>query len=97
MKCKALTEAVIVFEYINNWHEGNVEQTLSNLAHDYDDLALLETVIGADRQSVRIEWQQYQYTLHIEHYSESVWLEPLDEQAQAKLSTLHTYLVNNGG
>lgn len=95
MKCKALTEVAIVFEYTKFWFEENVEQTVKHFTDSYDDLDLLEVLNGADRLSARIEWQQNQYLFHVEHYSESVWLESVDEHAQAELPILYRYLETN--
>jgi len=43
--------------------------------HRHPDCRLIDQVVGADRESARFSFEDFEYVLHIESYSESIWIE----------------------
>ena len=50
---------------------------------------------GADRHLMRFYFNQMQFGLNFEHYSESIWISPEEHQANAQLAALLALLNNN--
>jgi len=57
-----------------------------------DGIEILEFNEGADRHQIRFNWQNYNFNLNFEHYSESIWINAEGLEAEIKLSELQEVL-----
>lgn len=58
------------------------------------EITLGEFSAGADRHQMRFTYQQHNFNLHFEHYSQSVWVTAEGVAAEHLLAALTYYFIN---
>jgi len=58
-----------------------------------NDITLGEFSKGADRHQMRFSYQQHNFNLHFEHYSQSVWVSAEGIEAEHLLAALAYYFI----
>ena len=89
-----LEESVILFSFNNEWQQEDIKQLSKLIIAQLLGVSTIEHVQGADREMVRIWWQQGYFVLNFEYYSQSCWLEAEDENSREKLGFLYQQLLN---
>lgn len=75
--------------------QDDIESIFQQLFECFPALTIIEKSIGADRESIRFEWQNTPFELNVECYSQSVWVEPKYSEDTAYLNALFQYLQAN--
>jgi len=79
-------------QYSSDWSQDEFEILIQHFFITYIDCKQTDYSIGADRAMVRFNWQQYNFNLNLECYSQTAWIEADDELSTDNLSTLYHYL-----
>ena len=84
-----LLDDVIVIHWQNTWYQEDIEDLLSVIVTLSNDFEIVEKLIGADRESMRVTWQQqFHFTLHFDFYSQSCWIDGEDNHSCKNLPAL---------
>jgi len=92
---EVIEESSILIFFNSEWQQDNIHQLAKLVFAQLPGAMEIERVQGADRESIRIQWQQGFFVLNFECYSQSCWLEAEDEASRENLGLLHLQLVNN--
>jgi hypothetical protein len=65
----------LTINFANSWYFDEIPALFSHLMTKLTNASLIEQLLGADRYTYRIYWQQQHWLIHFESYSESCWLE----------------------
>lgn len=84
-----LIDDVIVISWLVTWYQEDIEDLLTVVVSLSSDIEIVEKLMGADRESVRIIWnKQFHCILHFDFYSQSCWIEGEDSHGSNNLVTL---------
>lgn len=84
-----LLDDVIVIGWLNTWYQEDIEDLLSVIVSLSNDIEIVEKLIGADRESIRVIWQQqFYFVLHFDFYSQSCWIDGEDHHSSKNLPAL---------
>lgn len=89
-KCEELLTASIVFGCQNQWEQDDFSTLRMCFLAQFPQFKVLEHVQGADRDIIRLTWQDRHFSLNFEYYSESIWLEADDEKSVTALNVIFT-------
>lgn len=64
------------------WYQEDIKDIYANLSTRLGETKLLEQILGADKESFRLQWQSYELTVNFEVYSQSIWFEKMPTGAQ---------------
>lgn len=73
-KLITLNDALAI-RFSHVWYQEDISELYSALIQKLSNAILLEHIIGADRESYRFEWQQLEYIIYFDFYSQSIWCE----------------------
>ena len=72
-----------MLNYSKEWQQENISVLVQDITGLIPSIKLIESILGADRESFRLEWQHQQYLLNFDVYSQSIWLEAMGHQEQS--------------
>lgn len=88
-----LIDGIISIIFDNNWFQDDIIELSRQLFSKMDDPMIKEVILGADRESRRFLWQNAEFTLHFDYYSQSCWFSAHDEMSVDKIKPLHQLLA----
>lgn len=59
------------------WYQEDIKRLFSLIATLLEKAQLLEQILGADKETFRLQWKNYELTLNFEVYSQSIWFEKI--------------------
>lgn len=83
-----LETGTINVSFNDEWYLEQTPSLAELILATIDDVRLIETVNGADREYFRFEWKNHVFILQFECYGQSSWLEAEDELSQALIPDL---------
>ena len=86
--CKELTVSAIIMEVDLNWSQDDLPNIIEHYFQQYTLFDKIEWSKGADLESVRFKWQQHDFSINFECYSQSVWLECPEHNGAELLTAL---------
>ncbi len=95
IKCNELIDANIILTCNQSWSQEQIALLIEKFFEQYANCQRIETIEGADRVVVRLQWRQSHFSLNFECYSESIWLEPEDQTAQMNIDNFYLELSGN--
>ncbi|GAA6205743.1 DUF3630 family protein [Thalassotalea sp. SU-HH00458] len=87
--CKAITSTAIIVDCHYDWSQDDLTSMVERYFQQYVILQKVEYSQGADLASVRFKWQQHDFTLNFECYSQSIWIECPEHDSAALLAKLY--------
>ncbi|MBQ4832823.1 DUF3630 family protein [Pseudoalteromonas sp. MMG010] len=72
-------------------HDEDFELWANLFLHN-DEITINDFSKGADRHQLNFSYQQNNFTLNFEHYSESIWIDAQGIEAEHLLAALTFYL-----
>ncbi|TPH15550.1 DUF3630 family protein [Litorilituus lipolyticus] len=83
----------IVIQFSEYWYQEDIETLSERLINTDTAFDLQEKIVGADRESLRVIWQnKEQLMIHFDCYSQSCWLESTDAASEAALENVLKHL-----
>ena len=70
------------------WYQEDIEQLYQLLFEQLTDFSLVESLLGADRQTYRLTCDNQYVLLHFDYYSQSCWFNVETANDQPLLSKL---------
>lgn len=84
-----LIDDVIAISWLTTWYQEDIEDLLTVVVSLSSNIEIVEKLMGADRESVRIICnKQFHYILHFDFYSQSCWIEGEDSYSSNNIVTL---------
>jgi len=93
-KCNELTAIAIVLRYHKQWQQNDIDALTGHFFQQYPFLEKKEHSEGADIESVRFTWNNKDFTLFFECYSDSIWIDSTEGNS-AKLLAKLQHKINN--
>jgi hypothetical protein len=85
----AHVDSHLIFSFNDEWYQEDIGNLYTLLFSLLENLNIQEKIFGADRECVRFSWQNcYQFTLNFDYYSQSCWVEGVDEQSMSQVASL---------
>lgn len=79
--------------YNNYWYQEDIEYLYLQLFSSLKKWNIQERIVGADRECFRFSWQDsYYFTLNFDYYSQSCWIEGVDDKSISQVIYLHRAL-----
>jgi hypothetical protein len=91
-ECIELTSIAIVFTYQAPWQQDDVDVLIDHFFNQYALLDKKDHSQGADIESVRFTWNNNDFTLFFECYSDSIWIDSTECNSPELLSLLFQVL-----
>ena len=83
------SDHLVVF-YSNEWYQEDIEYLYFQLFSSLKNWNIQERILGADRECFRFSWQDsYHFTLNFDYYSQSCWIEGVDDKSISQIMSLH--------
>ncbi|WP_138140218.1 DUF3630 family protein [Colwellia psychrerythraea] len=73
----------------NDWCQENIATLIDLLFLPIMPVTMQEKIIGADRENIRFRWDNNNFVLNFDYYSQSCWIEGQDSPSTEQLATLH--------
>lgn len=86
-------QITVVFK--EQWFQEDIEGHRALLLNHLKHHKIKEITVGADRENTRFEWQQTEFLLNFEYYSQSCWFTAQDSASEKHLHVLYTSLTKN--
>lgn len=83
-----INEQTIVFSSPSEWQQEDIESLQSELLRRYPLFSVISHEQGLDRESFQLEYKSSYFWLNFEYYSQSIWLEAMDQSGQPMLAAL---------
>jgi len=91
-----LFEDTLVINWNAQWFQEDIESLIAQLSSNIKDLVIKEKILGADRETLRLQWlNEYALLLHFDYYSQSCWFEGEDEISISALPMMSKQLERN--
>jgi len=94
-KGNQLVNKNIMISCNENWSQEEIGILIKYFLMQFDQFEEVERLQGADREQVRLLWQNFHFNLQFECYSESIWITSEDELADRELMNLYHYLLGD--
>ena len=85
--------AIIQIALNCDWPQESTAKIAKLVVTQANGAAEFEHILGADRESFRIQWRQQFFSLHFECYSQSCWLEADEAASQELIYELYAQLA----
>lgn len=87
-----VSENIIIY-YRKYWYQEDIPFLIEQLLYIADTFETKENIIGADRESFRVSWQnKAQFVINFDYYSQSCWIESTDESSKELLNRVYEQL-----
>lgn len=83
----------VVLSCFPEWQQDDIDSILQVILSQHTNFTLKESNKGLDRESFRLSEADADYWLHFECYSQSIWLEPMNDRAQQEFELLYQSLL----
>ena len=90
-----LHQDYISFEFEQSFEQEDIAQLNAKLVTHFPQAQVLETYLGADRVSYRMQVHEQYWVIHYEVYSQSCWLESEYETTEVELKSLYFSIKSN--
>jgi len=90
-----LIDQQIAILFTNNWFQEDIIALRQSLLAKIPDHQTKEIILGADRESVRFQWQDAEFILNFDYYSQSCWFSAHDEKSNAAIQPLLNILLKS--
>jgi len=79
----------LVVHFNDAWYQEDIDTLYVLIVASLTDFNSKEKILGADRESIRFTWRRdYQFLLNFDCYSQSCWIEGIDEQSISQIRIL---------
>ncbi|MCW8832080.1 MAG: DUF3630 family protein [Colwellia sp.] len=78
-----------------NWFHEDTTWLHQLILDKIPDHQIMETILGADRENIRFRWQDAEFALNFEYYSQSCWICAQDEISTLKIQSLFQLISKN--
>lgn len=85
----------LVVNFSQPWFQEDIATLTQCIFSKVTLINIQEKIIGADRENVRFNWQEYYFILNFDCCSQSCWLEGQDNESMENLANLYLALVTN--
>lgn len=93
IKAGDIIDAVILpIEFTPEWYQEDIPVLRSCIVKPLSSLKEVETLTGADRENTRFTYDNHEFMLNFECYSQSVWIEALPPLSTTSLQQIKTLL-----
>ena len=75
-----------------NWYQEDIHFLKNLLLAKVTNHQLKESIVGADRESIRFQWLDAEFIINFDYYSQSCWLSPNDDASQNKIHSMFNLL-----
>ncbi len=89
-----IEEELIIISVHVQWYQEDTKKLADEILTALHDAKENDTMSGADRATVRFNWQGGYFLLNFECYSQSCWISPEDMTSQHLLSLMFSLLNN---
>jgi hypothetical protein len=86
-------QITVLFNQI--WFQEDIATLYQLLLKKIPNHYVKETIIGADRESVRFQWRETEFVINFDCYSQSCWFETQDPHNAKKAYSLFNLLTQN--
>jgi len=87
-KSSELIESAIILRCDNDWSQEDFLLLKNGFLAQYSFFTMIDEQYGADRFSLNLVYESHRFTLNVEFYSESIWVEAADQIAQKFLNEI---------
>lgn len=84
----SLVDDNLEIRFKDYWYQEDIEQLYQLLSDKLTDFSLVESLLGADRQTYRLTCNNQYLLLQFDYYSQSCWFSVEVDNDQALLSKL---------
>lgn len=88
-----IAENVLLINYDCDWAQENIDQLSEHFIGQLNGARRIETITGADRETLRFSWQGQCFFIHFECYSQSCWVESDSNEAHVLLLQMQAQLA----
>lgn len=85
----------ITILFNQNWFQEDINSLSQLLFNNITNIHIKEVTVGADLEHIRFQWQDTEFIMHFEYYSQSCWLDTQDPQGVIEINSLFTLLQQN--
>lgn len=86
--CSELTTTSIILSCNFDWSQDELPLLIEQYFQEYPYLEKVEWSQGADIEAVRFKWQHHDFSLNLECYGQSIWVECPEINGSALLADL---------
>ncbi len=87
-----LIDEKITILFNQNWFQEDITILSPLLLDNISNHQIVERIQGADRESIRFRWQDADFILNFDFYSQSCWICPQDRVSILKILPLLNHL-----
>ena len=81
-------EGILSIIFVESWFQEEIDMLVGIVMARMIGSGIIEHLQGADRESIRFNWDGHFFVLNFEYYSQSCWIESESSQGQHLLTTL---------
>jgi len=89
-----IDEQITVF-FEKSWFQEDIIDLRQLLLNKIPYHHVKEIILGADREDIRFLWQNAEFNLHFDYYSQSCWFSAHDEVSNSKIHPLFNHLTQS--
>ena len=78
-----------------HWFQEDIINLQKLLLKNIPEHNIKEVIQGADRENIRFQWQDAEFILHFDYYSQSCWFSAQDEISTPKIQALFNIIMKN--
>ena len=85
----------ITIAFNHPWYQEDIDILSQLVFSKTTQYKIKEKVLGADRENIRFAWQQHEFLLNFDCYSQSCWVSANDQNSQALIPQLSQLLTQS--
>ena len=86
-------QITVLFE--QNWFQEDIRTLSQLLLSKVIPHEVKEITLGADRENIRFQWQNTEFILNFDYYSQSCWFSAQNEASTSKVHPLFNLITQN--
>ena len=87
-----LDNHALLIAYNSVWYQDDICLMKEVIIKKLPAANTIESLVGADRESLRFSWRSHAFMLHFEYYSQSCWIEAESEPSHFLINDLMAVL-----
>ena len=85
-----IEEGILSIIFVELWFQEEIDMLVGIVMAKMIDSGIIEHLKGADRESIRFNWDGHLFVLNFEYYSQSCWIESESSKGKDLLAILQT-------
>lgn len=84
-------QITVLFE--ESWYQEDISSLSAFLLSKFLEHKVKEITLGADRENTRFQWQEAEFMLNFDFYSQSCWFNAQDPSSTKRMLDLYKALI----